>query len=914
MIGTKLAHYEITHHLGSGGMGDVYQALDSKLGRSVAIKFLPEAFSHDSERVARFEREARLLASLNHANIAGIHGLEQIDGRHFLVMELVLGETLADRLQHGAIPVEEALPIAKQIAEALEEAHDKGVVHRDLKPANIKITAEGKVKVLDFGLAKAYERETTNVSRSHSPTISMAATNAGLILGTAAYMSPEQAAAKPLDRRTDIWSFGVVFWEMLTGQRLFDGETLSHTLADVLRAPIDFGKLPRATAPAIRELMQRCLDRDTRSRLRDIGEARVVLEKTIANPTASAAIATTQTTAKTSSRRVIVAWAVAFIAIVGAAALAFVHFRERPPVAPLIRFQIFSPAQTTFATTGVLSPDGRRLAFEGPGPDGRPMLWVRPLDALDSRALPGTEGAIAGPIWSPDSRFLAFGVNGFPGRLKKVDVSGGPPQTLCEYNGGYREGAWSPEGVILFGAASTGLIRVSETGGMASPVTKIDAARQEIQHAGPTFLPDGRHFLYHRASNIPGNTGIYLGTLDAAPESQSTERLIGSDSDPHYVRASNSAGGFLVFLREGSLLAQPFDGLKLAGDVIPIAEDVGTLGTYGWVSVSNTGMMAYRTGNAIGPTVDLLWFDRTGKRLGQLGLHLNYIGAGVQLSPDGKRVVVTQTEGGLVPNMLAVRQRAWTAEVARGIFSRLNAGEGTEGSPAVSPDGRVAFSSTLNGAIGDLYWMPAGGIGAPEPLLLKSPTVKHPNDFSPDGRFLIYDDHTAQRQDLWILPLQAPPQGGERKPIPFLVTAADETFGQFSPDGKWIAYSSDESGRREVYVQGFDPNRVPAAAVGKWQLSTAGGDKPRWSPDGKELYYIAPDRKMMAVPVKLGAIVEPGLAFPLFDTKVVSFYPYDVSSDGRFLLYTPSGTEAPASSPVTILMNWEATLRRSEAP
>ena len=465
--------------------------------------------------------------------------------------------------------------------------------------------------------------------------------------------------------------------------------------------------------------------------------------------------------------------------------------------------------------------------------------------------------------------------------------------------------------MILFGAASTGLLRVSDTGGMPSPVTRIDVARQEIQHAGPAFLPDGRHFLYHRASRVPENSGIYLGSLDGTAENQSTTRLIASDSDPLYVASSSSRDGFLLFLREGTLLAQPFDGRsKLTGDVISIGEDVGNLGSYGWVSASNNGMLAYRTGRAATATVDLLWFDRKGKRLGQFGPRLEYGGSGVQLSPDGKRVVVTKTEGIAIASVLGAYQRVWTAELARGIFSRLNPGEGSEVSMVVSPDGHVAFSSTLNGAIGDLYWMPVGGIGVPEPLLIKSPTVKHPNDFSPDGRFLIYDDHTAQRQDLWILPVEGRPQSGERKPIPFLVTGADETFGQFSPDGKWIAYSSDESGRREVYVQGFAPDRVPAAAVGKWQISTAGGDKPRWSTEGKELYYIAPDRKMMAVPVKIGPAFEPGVAVPLFDTKVGGFFPYDVSADGRFLLYTPSDTEAPASSPVTIVVNWEATLKR----
>ena len=601
------------------------------------------------------------------------------------------------------------------------------------------------------------------------------------------------------------------------------------------------------------------------------------------------------------------------MAVACAATLGFVHFRERPAVAAPVRFQILPPQQTVFGTTGVLSPDGRRIAFEAPGPDGRNLLWVRSLNALDARPLPGSEGASPGPFWSPDSRFLAFGVNGFPGRLKKVDASGGPPQTLCEYNGGFREGAWSAEGVVLFGAASTGLLRVSEAGGRPSPVTKIDPSRAEIQHAGAAFLPDGRHFLYHRASRVPENRGIYLGSLDSTPENQSVTSLLATDSDPVYVPSSDSGGGLLLFLREGSLMAQGFDGRsQLTGDAIPIAEDVGNLGSYGWFSASRTGALAFRTGRASAATVELLWFDRQGKRIGQLGPRLEYGASGVQLSPDGKRVAVTKGEATIMSGALGSIQgtRAWTAELSRAIFSRVNPGEGTESDALISPDGHVAFTSTLTlNAIGDLYWMPAGGVGAPEPLLVKSPTVKHPNGFSPDGRYLIYDDHSAQRQDLWILPIEPSPSG-ERKPIPFLVTQADETFGQFSPDGKWIAYSSDESGRREVYVQGFAPDRVPAAAVGKWQISTAGGDKPRWRRDGTELYYIAPDRKMMAVPVKLGPPFEPGVAIPLFDTRVVGFHSYDVSPDGRFLLYTPSEAEAPASSPVTIVLNWQAELKR----
>ena len=502
-------------------------------------------------------------------------------------------------------------------------------------------------------------------------------------------------------------------------------------------------------------------------------------------------------------------------------------------------------------------------------------------------------------------------MNGFPGRLKKVAESGGAPQTLCEYNAGFREGAWNTDGVILFGASGTGLLRLSDSGGPASPVTGLDPSRQEIQHAGPAFLPDGRHFLYHRSSRLSDNTGVYIGSLDGTPEDQSTTRLLATDSDPVYMPSSTSSdGGFLLFLRQGSLLAQAFDGRsQLRDDAIPLAEGVGNTGSYGWFSASSTGALAFRTGRAGAASVDLVWFGRDGNRLGQLGPRLEQ-GNSVQLSPDGKRVVVTKGAESTLSGALGNIQGTliWTAELSRAIFTRLTTGEGIESSPVISPDGKVAFTSSLN-AVGDLYWMRADGAGAPEPLLVKSPTVKHPNSFSPDGRFMIYDDHTAQRQDLWILPIE-PSSAGERKPIPFLVTQADETFGQFSPDGKWIAYVSDESGRREVYVRGFAPDQVPTAVGGKWPMSTAGGDKPRWRRDGKELYYIAPDRKMMAVPVKLGPPFEPGVAVPLFETRTVGFFPYDVNPNGRFLLSTLAETDSPLSSPVTIVLNWQAGLKR----
>jgi Tol biopolymer transport system component len=889
--GTRLGPYEIVGTLGAGGMGDVYRARDMKLGRNVALKLLPDAFARDSQRVGRFQREAQVLASLNHPLIAQIYGLEDSFGTPALVIELIEGATLAERLSRGPLPLEDALAVARQIADALEAAHEKGIVHRDLKPGNVMVSASGTVKVLDFGLAAvAQETASGPGDGTHSPTLSIAATGIGMILGTAAYMAPEQAVGKAVDKRADIWSFGVLLWEMLTGARLFNGETISHTLADVLRAPIEFDRLPHDTPAAVRDLLRRCLDRDTRTRLRDIGEARVAIDRALTAPGGDAAPVPVP---GASSRRSRVVAGVAAAAVVAAAVLAFIHFSESaPPLLPT-RFQIFPPGDTAFGAAAVLSPDGRQLAFVARGPSGRPVVWIRSLDAIDARSLPGTDWAVGGPFWSPDGRFLAFAVDEIPRRLKRVDITGGPPQTIVELKSTYRGAAWSPDGVIVVAVTNVGIVRVPETGGTPVPVTQIEAGRRE-QHGDPFFLPGGRRFVYHRMSDVIEQNGIYLGSLDSAPEAQSGTRLIAADTGGMYVPSSGSRDGHMLFLRQGTLLAQPFDAgqARATGDAVPLAQEVGNTGSYGWFSVSPSGHLTFRGSAAAGQT-RLVWFSREGKPLGQVGpaADYNYF----SLSPDGRRIAASRGSP----------QRTWVAETSRGIFSLLT--NEPENGAVISPDGRVAFTSTMSGGVGDLYWTSASGVGAPEPLLTKSPTVKHANHFSPDGRFLILDDHSPkQRQDLWILPLdRAEP---ERIPVPFLVTPADETFGQFSPDGRWIAYSSDESGRREVYVQGFAPGRVPAAAIGKWQISTAGGDKPRWRRDGTELYYIAGDGTLMTVPVKVGATFEPGVASPLFETRLVGFYPYDVTADGRFLMLSPAEDAAQASSPVTVVLNWQAGL------
>jgi hypothetical protein len=468
---------------------------------------------------------------------------------------------------------------------------------------------------------------------------------------------------------------------------------------------------------------------------------------------------------------------------------------------------------------------------------------------------------------------------------------------VCDVPGTILGAAWAPDGTIVFGGVFRPLMRVPESGGTPVPITVLDPARQEAFHMNPSFLPDGRHFVYARGSLSAVDRGIYLGSLDAKPEQQDSKPLATSQYPaPVYARSPDPTFGYVLFEQEGSLMALPFDARRLepAGTAFPIAGSIAAadLGS-SFYSASATGVLAFRTGRSGGADTQLLWFDRQGKQLGQIGPPAPY--SEIQLSPDGKLLLVAQGN-----------QHLWVADPARRVFSRVNPGDILEYSAAVSPDGRVAFSYTPGGVLGDIYVKLANGTGAPE-LLVKSATMKHPNHWSLDGRYLIYDDHTKQRQDLWIVPMS----GGDHKPIPFLVTPADETFGQFSPDTKWIAYSSDESGRREVFVQGFVPDHVPAAGIGKWQISTAGGDKPRWRHDGKELYYIAPDGKMMAVPVKSTATTfEPGVAIPLFETHVTGFFPYDVAPDGRFLLNTVAQDAATNTSPITVVLNWTTALKK----
>jgi serine/threonine protein kinase len=878
--GDKLGPYEILAPIGAGGMGEVYRALDTKLKREVALKVLPDFFARDPERMARFQREAEVLAALNHPNIAAIYGIED----RALVMELVAGETL-----QGPLPLETALNYAKQIAGALEAAHEKNIIHRDLKPANIMITPAGVVKVLDFGLA-AVAQSSDPSNPANSPTLTISPTRAGMILGTAGYMSPEQARGKPVDKRADIWAFGIVFFEMLAGQRLFDGETVSDTLAAVLKEEPDWTRVPAK----VRRLLKKCLEKDPKKRLRDIGDAWELLEDAPA------------ATAPSRSRLGMTGWVAAGTFAVIAAALAFVHFREKPPVVELSRFQIPMPANLHFpgpTAAAEVSPDGRKLAFPAAGADGKAHMWIRSFDSLDARLLPGTELSNTPQpfLWSPDSRFIAFLSSDH--KLKKVDISGGPAQTLCDAVSVWG-GSWSPDGTILYGSFPSVVMRVSAAGGTPTALTALDPARQERAHLFPKLLPDGRHFLYFRQSNTPGNSGIYVGSIDAKPSEQSTKPLLVNEAFPeYYVPSPDSGTGHMLFYREGTVLAQPFDPnkLELSGDPVPVAEPVGSQGGSGFFSASTNGVLTYVEGNGGAGNTQLTWFNREGKNLGIIGDPGIFTTSA--LSPDGKQAAVSRLDLQQSRN-----SDLWLFDLTRGgAATRFTFDASIAGDPVFSPDGsRIVFRSARDG-LGNLYQKFTNG-AKNEELLLKSAEMKFPTSWSGNGRFLLYAVQTAKaKTEIWILPME----GSKKEPMPFQVTEFSEIFARFSPDGHWIAYSSDESGRFEVYVREFllgsDGKPVP---TGKHQISSGGGQIPQWREDGKELFYISVDRRsMMSAGIATKPAFEASPPKMLFPLPAALGAPPAVSADGkRFLVPVPVAQSGPQQ--FTIVQNWQAGLKK----
>jgi len=863
-------------------MGVVYRARDLKLKREVAIKILPDEFSRDADRISRFQREAEVLASLNHPNIAAIYDLQEANGSRFLVLELVEGETLAERIKRGRIPVDESLNIAKNICEALEAAHEKGVVHRDLKPANVKITPDGKVKVLDFGLAKVFETEASKGNLSQLPTLSMAATNSGVILGTAAYMSPEQAKGRTVDKRTDIFAFGAVLYGMLTGRAAFDGDDVQDIIGAVLKNEPDWTRLPTETPPGVRKLLRRCLEKNVKNRRSDAADVRIDIEEALAEP-----VATPETPPARGAR---LAWmaslAVAVVLIVALTVPTVRHLRETPPLPPSeMRVEIVTPA-TTDPISFALSPDGRQIVFVASG-GGASRLWLRSLVSTTAQPLAGTEGA-AYPFWSPDNRSIGFVADG---KLKRFDIGGGTPQTLTTVTGP-RGGTWNADGVIVFTpTAASPLFRVPASGGQAVAVTKLD---RQSSHRFPFFLPDGRQFLF-LAQGTPETGGIYLGSLDSAE----TRRLTAADTAGVYL--PSGMAGWLLWVRAGTLVVQRLDLERkaLTGDPVtladPVAFDITTLASA--VSVSASGLVAYRAGGA--NRRQLAWFDRSGKALGALGSPDEFALSAPRVSPDGRRVAVWRTVQG--------NAEIWLLDGTRA--SRFTFDAAVDRYPIWSPDGsRIVFDSNRKGHR-DLYQKPSSGAGADEPLV-ESPQDITASDWSADDRFILYQSNDPQTgRDLWVLPTE-----GARKPWVFLKTSFDESFGQFSPNGRWVAYMSNESERNEIYIRPFAAPTASGApanpAGGGSQISTAGGIHPRWRPDGKELYYIGPNGEMMAAPIAAtGTTLELGAPVALFPTRIyggglnnIQGRQYDVTRDGRFLINTVLDD---ASSPITLLMNWK---------
>ena len=831
--GTRLGHYDVTALLGEGGMGQVWQGTDTQLNRQVALKILPDAFAADPDRLARFTREAQILASLNHPNIAQIHGIEESEGTRALVLELVEGPTLADRIAKGPIPLDEALPIAKQIAEALEAAHEAGVIHRDLKPANIKVREDGTVKVLDFGLAKAFQPDGSDPNMSMSPTISLtaAATQMGMVIGTAAYMSPEQAKGKPVDKRADVWAFGTVLYEMLTGAKPFTGKDVSDTLAAVLRIEADLDALPEATPPRLRQVLKACLQKEPKDRVRDVGDVLLamdgVFETTVVASSETATVPPLQLWQRP------VPLVIGVLALLVATSLAIWSLTRQPDTpADLMRFAIVAPDTAPFGLSRAtrdlaISPDGTYIIYKraASGVTG-PELNLRPIDQLQGTPLRGTEDG-QGPFVSPDGEWVGFTSND-GSTLLRVSMFGGPPVMLCESPNQILGTTWSADGQIIFGTRDAGLFRVAAGGGDPEALTTLHAEPGGSGHRWPSLLPGGHAVLF--VTTTSGGSGLTTGRLSVLALDTREVIPLGLDgTSPHYV----STGHVVYAVEDGSVRAVPFDPerLEVIGNVVTLIDGVSikSSGAANF-SVSDAGRLVYVAGEGITDQLTLVWVDRQG-RTELLDMELrDYLRP--RLSPDGTQVAVDITSDGNLD--------IWVAGLERGTLSRLTV-DGSNEAPIWTPDGtHVAFASTRPGSPdSDIYWAPADRSGDAEPLLIRD-NNQIPYSWSPDARLLAFSEmHPATGRDIWVLPMDGEPQ-------PFLVTSFSERAPAFSPSGRWLAYVSDESRRDEVYVQPY-PGPGPRA-----QVSVNGGREPVWSADGTELFFRSLDgTDMMAVAVEI---------------------------------------------------------------
>ena len=854
--GTRLGPYEIVAPVGAGGMGEVYKARDTRLNRLVAIK---KSFAPFSER---FEREAHAIASLNHPHICALYDV----GPDYLVMEYIEGKPL-----EGPVGLDDALELARQILDAMDAAHRNGIVHRDLKPANILVT-KSSVKLVDFGLAKPAADLTANMTTVGGP-----ATHPGTVLGTLQYMSPEQLEAKEADARSDIFAFGLVFYELLTGKRAFERTSPASVVAAILKEqPQPISQLCPVTPIGIERVVQTCLEKDPDRRWQSAREVKHALDW-IALDARAAPVRADLTKASTRSLRV---WqgltAAAVVLTVGVMAWA-----NRPPQLTTtvpVRFQIAPPVGVTFDHYVALSPDGERLAFTAVGADGIVRLWYRELKSVEPRILPGTEGAQSA-FWSADSRHIAFG---FRNQLKKIDPSGGPPQVLCEVEGPVGSGAWNHEGVILFNRRGVGgLNRVSDAGGEAVPVT-------EGGFSGfPSFLSDGRRFLYFRRDPTPG---VFVGSLDNPPGKQPATPLLVTGAAARYVAAPNADGGYVFFVRDQTLMAQRFDerSLTLTGEAVAI-DRIATVNNYSAFSASTNGRLAYRTSNP-STSRQLTWFSRDGTTSSTVGAPGGY--EQLALSPDGTKAVYRDFVSTLPGDL-------WITNLARGTNDRFTSDRTLGGFPVWSPNGdRIAFQSGQ-----DLFQKPASGEGAAE-LLLKSETQCSPTSWSPDGKFLLFTrlGPNDTLYDIEVLTIDGRQHVGS-----FLKTPYNEAQARFSPDGRWVAYTSNESGRNEVYVRPFTPPGAAPRIEGKWPVSREGGTAPVWRQDSRELIFRSASGAPMTVDITLTATTfDAGIPKPLFPMPPVA---WSATGDGkRFLVSMPPLNDIPV--PITIDLNWQTALKR----
>ena len=902
--GTKLGPYEIESPLGAGGMGKVYRARDTRLERTVAIKVLNAQLVASTELRARFEREAKIISQLQHPHICVLHDVGNEGPIDYLVMEFLQGESLAERLRKGPLAPDQVLTIAIEIADALEKAHRAGVVHRDLKPGNVMLTKSG-AKLLDFGLAKplgatvasgtgsgrspsVFAAALTQTMPSPSPTTPLS--TAGAVIGTVQYMSPEQIQGIEADARSDIFSFGVMLFEMVTGKRSFEGKTQASIVGQILAVdPPSVSILRPETPPGLDRVIRLCLDKDPDERIQTAHDLKLQLQAIVDAPPA-----TSQMPVAAPARRSWLPWAAAAVLAIAtiAFALAYLQSSRAPQVS--VHSYILAPEKTNFLLTGnssgppVLSPDGLRIAFVAKNADGRQMLWIRPLNSAVAQPMSGTEGATY-PFWSADSRYVAFFASA---KLNKVDASGGPPQALCDAPAG-RGGAWGSAGTIVFAPeTSSGLARVDAAGGTRVALTTTDA--NETGHRWPDFLPDGNHLLYFAHGATSADSGIYLASLD----SKDRKLLLRHDSNAVY-----AAPGYLLFVRDNTLVAQRFNlrTLALEGEAKPLADHVA-VNTDIWrgiMTASANGELLYQHGAAGGGS-QLVWYDASGKQ-GEPVLPDAADYYSPALSPDAGKLAFSLENNGVAD--------IWVVDLARHTKTRLTFGPQYSGNPVWWPDGKsIVFNYGPSGATDSLYRQNADGTGSKEKLLETPAIVDIPFSISPDGRYIAYmrrDPKSNAGFDIWALPM-FPDKSGDQKPFPVVATNFPDVTPSFSPDGKWLAYANSETARMEVYVQPF-----PSGA-GRWQVSTAGGSRPNWRKDGKELYYYSNDQQIMAVDVnQKGASLQLGAPHTLFKATTVSVVsgPYTVSADGKKFVMN---TVLPQSitEPLTLITNWPADLKQ----